>query len=92
MIPAETLQSKSLFSLLFKIDLDLAERTRALGCPIAGVHCIALPIGASLGVAPRIFARHLKLVSVCAAAVKAAGVVCCRPRCFSGAAGCTGHR
>ena len=36
MIPAEILQRKSLFALLYKIDFDLAETTRAKPCPFAG--------------------------------------------------------
>jgi len=36
MIPAETLHRKSLFSLLYQVDQDLAEQTRAAGCPFCG--------------------------------------------------------
>lgn len=57
MIAPELLQRKSLFSLLYLIDLDLAEQSRAKGCPFAGVRCIAPVIGASLGAAPRICPR-----------------------------------
>jgi len=40
MVPLKVLNRKSLFSLLYKIDQDLAERTRAKRCPFAGVHYI----------------------------------------------------
>jgi hypothetical protein len=35
MIPAEILQRQSLFALLYQIDSDLAEATRAKPCPFA---------------------------------------------------------
>jgi hypothetical protein len=57
MIAPELLQRKSLFSLLHQIDLDLAEQTRAKGCPFAGGRCIVPVIGASLGAVLRICPR-----------------------------------
>ena len=36
MIPPEILNRKSLFSLLHKIDFEIAEQARARGCPIVG--------------------------------------------------------
>jgi hypothetical protein len=91
MIPPEILQSKSLFSLLYKIDQDLAERTRARHCPFAGVRCIAPIISESHEVGPLILPRLLRFVSACAVADRTAGAVCCRHRLGSGAAGFTGH-
>lgn len=38
MIPLEVLKYKPLFALLYKIDLDVAEQTRAQHCPIAGTN------------------------------------------------------
>ena len=69
MIPPELLKSKSLFSLLYKIDQDLCERTRARGCPFAGVRCIAPTTSASLAAAPLILKRLLRFALACAAAV-----------------------
>lgn len=91
MIPPEVLNSKSLISLLYKIDQDLSERTRAKHCPFAGVHCIAPITSESLGVGPRIFKRCLRFDSVCAAVVRVAVVVCCRLRFVFGIAGFTGR-
>jgi hypothetical protein len=90
MIPPEILNDKSLFSLLYKIDQDLAERTRAQGCPCAGVHYTAPTISESLEVGPQIWKRHLRFVSVCAAGVPAAVAGSCHHRFGSGAAGSTG--
>ena len=55
MIDQTILRRESLFALLHKIDVDLAERTRIKGCPSAGGHCIERLTGANLGVVPRIF-------------------------------------
>jgi len=55
MIDHSLLQKKSLFALLHKIDVDLAEHTRSRGCPTAGGRCIERLTDANLGVAPRIF-------------------------------------
>ena len=91
MIPPEVLYRNSLFSLLYKIDQDLAEQSRAENCPIAGVRCIAPITGESLEVGPLILTRHLKCVSACAVVVKAAGAGCCRHRFGSGAVGYIGR-
>jgi len=90
MIPPEVLKHKSLFSLLYRIDQDIAERTRAQGCPSAGVGYTAPITCASLEVGPRIWKRHLRFASVCAAAGPAAVVGCCRHRFASGTGGSTG--
>jgi hypothetical protein len=77
MIPPHVLTRKSLFSLLYKIDLEQLEKTRAKGCPFVGDRFIAPIICESLAVVPLIFARLMKFVSACAAVVKdAAGVFC----------------
>jgi len=92
MIPPEVLYRKTLFSLLYKIDQDLAERTRAIHCPFAGGRCTAPITGESLEVAPLILTRHSKFVSACAAVVKAAGAGCCHHLFGFGAAEYTGRR
>ena len=92
MIPPDVLNRKSLFSLLYKIDQDLAERTRENGCPFAGGRCIAPITGESLGAVLLTLKRHLRFASACAAVVPGVGAVCCRHRCGSGAAGFTGRR
>lgn len=75
MIPPQVLTRKSLFSLLYKIDLELVEKTRAKGCPTVGDRFIAPITCESLAVVPLIFMRLLKCVSACVAVVKdAAGV------------------
>jgi len=91
MIPPEVLHRKSLFSLLYKIDQDLAERTRARHCPFVGVRCIAPITGENLGVGPLIFARLSRCASACAAVVTAAAAGCYRHRFGSGTAGFTGR-
>lgn len=91
MIPLEVLNRKSLFSLLFKIDQDLAERTRAKRCPFAGVHCMTPITRESLGADPLIFKRHLRFDSVYAAVVPVVVAVCCHLRFVSGIAGFTGR-
>jgi len=91
MIPPEVLQHKTLFSLLYKIDLDLAERTRVRRCPFAGVRCIAPITCESLGVGPLILMRLLRLALACAAAGQVAGAGYCRHRCVFGSAGFTGR-
>ena len=90
MIPPEVLNRKSLFSLLYKIDQDLAEQTRARGCPSAGVRCIAPITCESLGVGPLIWKRHLRYASVCAAVGRVAVAGSCHHRFGSGTAGSTG--
>ena len=91
MIPTEFLQRKSLFSLLFNIDLELAEQTRAKRCPFAGVHCTAPIISENLGADLLILLRVLKSALVCAVAVRAAGDVCCLHLYVFGGAGFTGR-
>jgi hypothetical protein len=91
MIPLEVLKSQSLFSLLYMIDHDLCEHTRAKNCPFAGVHCIAPTTNESLDVGPRIFKRRLSFDSAFAAAVRVAVDVCCRLRFGFGIAGFTGR-
>jgi len=91
MIPPEVLNRKSLFSLLYKIDQDLSDQTRAKGCPFAGGRCIARTTCESLEVGPLILKRLLRFASACAAAVRVADGVCCRHRCVFGVAGFTGR-
>jgi hypothetical protein len=62
MIPPEILQRKSLFALLYKLDMDLSESLRVKRCPTAGVHFIAPIMSASLGVGPRIWTRPMRFV------------------------------
>jgi len=92
MIAPEVVHSKSLFSLLYEIDLDLAKRTQARRCPFAGGLCIAATTRESLEVAPLTLKRLLRFVSACAVGVRAAGAGCCPPLCVSGGAGSTGLR
>ena len=91
MIPLEILNRKSLFSLLHKIDLELAEQTRARRCPFAGGRCTMPTIRESLGAALLNWMRYLNFVIVCAAAKKVADAVSFRHRFDFGSAGCTGH-
>ena len=90
MIPPEVLNHKSLFSLLYKMDQDLAEQARAQGCPSAGVHCTTPTTSESLEVGPRIWKRHLRFASVCAAGDRVAGTGSCHHQFGSGTAGSTG--
>ena len=90
MIPPEVLNSKSLFTLLYKIDLDLTEQTRVRGCPSVGVLCIARITGESLGVGPLILKRFLKFALACAAAGQVVVGVCCHRLYVFGVAGFTG--
>jgi len=57
MISPEILQRKSLFVLLHKIDVDLAESVRFNHCPTVGVLCITPHICVSLGEVPLILTR-----------------------------------
>ena len=91
MIPLKILNRNSLFSLLHKIDLNLAEQTRVRRCPFAGGRCITPTMCASLEAALLILMRHLRFVIACAAAVKGAGVACCRHRFDFGSAVFTGR-
>jgi len=59
MIPPKALKNNSLFALLYEIDLDLAEQSRAQGCPIAGGRCTGPTTPESLGAAPLICQRLL---------------------------------
>ncbi len=92
MILPEVLKRKSLFSLLYVIDQDLAERTKANRCPFAGVHCITPITSESLGVGPQNLKRRLRFDLACAAVVPAAVAVCCHPRFVFGIVGYTGRR
>ena len=91
MIPLEILNRNSLFSLLHKIDLELAEQTRVGRCPFAGGRCIMPTMRGSLEAALLILMRHLRFVIACAAAVKVAGVVSSRHRFDFGSAGYIGR-
>lgn len=92
MIPLEVLNRKSLFSLLYKIDLDLAEQARAGNCPIAGVLCIAPITLESLEVGPLILKRLSKFALACAAVGRVVAGGCCRLQCVFGAAVSIGLR
>jgi hypothetical protein len=91
MIAPDILNSKSLFSLLHKIDLELAEQTKARRCPFAGGRCTMPTIRESLGAALLILMRYLRFVIACAAAEKVAGAVFFRHRFDFGTAGFTGR-
>jgi len=60
MLTPEILQSKSLFILLHRIDVDLAEGVRQQKCPFAGALCIMHPIRASLAEVPGILMRFVR--------------------------------
>lgn len=92
MIPPDILNRKSLFSLLHKIDLELAEQTRCRRCPIAGDRCTMPTIRANLEGVPLIWMRRSRFASACAAVGTVAGVGYCRHRCVFGIAGYTGRR
>jgi hypothetical protein len=92
MIPPEILHRKSLFSLLHKIDLDLAEQTRVRHCPFVGGRCIMPTIRESLGAVLLIWMRYLRFVIACVAAVKAAGDASFHHRFVFGSAEYIGHR
>jgi len=92
MILPEVIQRKALFSLLYKIDQDLAEQTRSRRCPFAGARCITPITGENLGVGPLIFARRMRFASACAVVGMDAGTGYCRHRYGSGSAGSTGRR
>jgi hypothetical protein len=92
MILPDVLQRKSLFALLYKIDLDLAEQARARRCPFAGVLYIVPTTCESLEAGPLTYARLLKFALACAVAVKVAGAASCRHRSVFGTARFTGRR
>jgi hypothetical protein len=81
MLLPEDLQRKTLFSLLYNIDLELTEQTRARRCPSAGGLYIVPTTCESLAVAPLTLMRLLRFALACVAAVKAADAVSCRHRC-----------
>lgn len=90
MVPLDLLQRESMFAFLHTLDVDLAEGTRAQGCPIVRARSTAVPTYGSLGAAPRISPRPSPSARACAAGGRAAGGRgSYRPRCFSGAAGST---
>ena len=60
MIPPQILKFKSLYSLLYKIDLDLARQAKARGCPTAGARCTMRTMQESLVAVLLICARPLK--------------------------------
>ena len=92
MIPPDILNRKSLYSLLHKIDFEIAEQTRVRRCPIAGGRCTMPTTGESLGAVLLIFMRCLRFAIAYVVVVRAAGAVSCHPRCDSGSAGYTGRR
>ncbi len=57
MVPLDLLHRKSLFAFLHTCDLDLAERTRAQGCPTVRGRSTAAPMRGSLGAVLRISPR-----------------------------------
>ena len=57
MISHDVIQRKSLFALLHKIDLDLAETARLKRCPTVGGRCIMRLMRENLGVVPRTLLR-----------------------------------
>lgn len=91
MIPPEILHRKLLFSLLFKIDQDLAEQTKSRRCPFAGGRCIMPTTHESLEAVPLVFQRLLRFGLAYVAAVKVAGVVSSLHRFGFGSAGFTGR-
>ena len=54
MIPPQILKLKSLYSLLHKIDDDLARQAKARGCPTVGDHCTMRTTQESLVAVPLI--------------------------------------
>ena len=59
---SETLHSPQLFSLLHKIDVDLAESSRGSGCPFVEGRCIVLHIFASLVAALLVYLKNIVFV------------------------------
>ena len=57
MLSPDILQRKSLFFLLHRIDIDLAEGVRSSPCPTVGGLCIMADTRVSLGEAPQILTR-----------------------------------
>jgi hypothetical protein len=92
MIPPEILNRNSLFSLLHKIDFEMAEQVRTQRCPTAEGRCTTPIICESLGAVLLIWMRYLEFVIACAAVVKAAGAVSFRHPSGFGSAGYIGPR
>ena len=92
MIPPDVLKRKSLFILLYQIDQELTERTKAKGCPTAGVRCIAPIISESLGADLLILKMLSRSVSAYVAAAPAVVAGYCRHQCGFGDAGFIGRR
>jgi len=59
---SETLRSPQLFSLLHKIDIDLAALSRGSGCPFVVGRCIVLHMFASLVAALLIYLKTIVFV------------------------------
>lgn len=89
MLP-EILQQQKFFSLLHKIDIDLAEGVQARGCPTVGDRCTEGPICASPVAAPLACPKHSLYALVFAVVVKGADDGPCRRRCSSWAVVSTG--
>jgi hypothetical protein len=92
MILPQVLQRKALFTHLYKLDLELSEKTRAKGCPIAGGGSIAPITIENLEALPVILMRNMNFVLACVAGVQGAAGVYCRLHCDFGGVECTGHR
>lgn len=92
MIPPEILNRNSLFSLLHKIDFEMAEQVRTQRCPFAGDRCTMPIISESLGAVLLIWMRYLKFAIACAAVVTVAVAVSFRHQFGFGSAGYIGHR
>jgi len=80
MIPLNILTQQSLFALLHKIDLSLAEQTKDNRCPIAGDGFIMPTTSVSPVAVLLILKWFLNFVIACVAVVKAAVAVSCRHR------------
>ena len=92
MILPQVLQRKALFTQLYKIDLELSEKTKAKGCPFAGECCTAPIIIENLEALPVILMRFLRFVLACAAVVPVAVGVYCLRHCGFGDEEYIGHR
>jgi len=56
---SEVIQREKFFSLLHKIDVDLAEFARVQGCPSVGGHCIKHRMSVSLVAVPPIYQKNI---------------------------------
>ena len=92
MIPPEILHRKSLFSLLHKIDFEMAEQARARGCPTVGDRCTMPTTRENQKAVLLIWMRYLRFAIACAVVVKDAGAVFSHHRFGFGSAGYTGHQ